>query len=174
MERFRHSVLYMIAGAALAMMAGCGELSDEVDLEEAESPSSFAGEPVYDAGTLCTRGGVTMHCCPTDYVMIGAHIDNNVFKCAPLAGTPGRRFADFRTNRNGMHACPVGSVMAGLHVDRNVLTCQSWSPGVVSEYVDGNPATVDAYPMHVCGAGIADEYAMTGIHVDRNLFTCGR
>jgi len=103
--------------------------------------------------------------------MIGAHVDNNVFKCAQLQTSPGYRYLDAGTQRNGMHACPYGSVMAGLHVDRNLLACQLPGTPVTSEYVDGNPATQDGYPMHVCGSG---GYGMSGIRVDYNLFTCAQ
>jgi hypothetical protein len=129
--------------------------------------------------TQCSGFGVIMHCCPSGFVMIGAQVDRNVFKCAMLnTGAGGARFADHATQRNGMHACPFGSVMVGLHSDQNVLTCQ-WlqepfspvpSSRVLSEYVDG-PApnlTFDRFPMHVCQPG----YAMAGIHVSKNLFTC--
>ncbi|RKH43161.1 hypothetical protein D7X12_13910 [Corallococcus sicarius] len=158
----------------ITVSAGCGaapEEEAEFDVEVAKSSLSFTGRVVYDAGSRCTVGGSTMHCCPTGYAMIGAHLSNDVFKCAQLSSTSGSRFLDAGGRRNGMHACPYGSVMVGLHVSNDYLACQYPGTGVVSEYVDGDPGTKDSYPMHVCGAG---GYAMSGIHVSNNLFNCAR
>ncbi|RKH63194.1 hypothetical protein D7V93_09100 [Corallococcus llansteffanensis] len=159
---------------AIMVIAGCGATPEdeaEFDVKVAESSLSFTGWVVYDAGTRCTVGGSTMHCCPTGYAMIGAHLSNDVFKCAQLSSTSGSRFLDAGGRRNGMHACPYGSVMVGLHVSNDYLACQYPGTSVVSEYVDGDPGTKDSYPMHVCGAG---GYAMSGIHVSNNLFNCAR
>jgi hypothetical protein len=51
---------------------------------------------------------------------------------------------------------------------------------VTTAFVDGNPPTNDAYPMHVCppanitpGSGqVWSGYAMSGIRIDQNKFTC--
>ena len=103
--------------------------------------------------------------------MIGAHLDRNVFKCAQLTQVASGPFIDFGTLRNGMHACPYGAIMIGFHRNKNYLACQYPGPSVASEYVDGNPATLDSYPMHVCWSA---QYAMSGIHDDHNQFTCAR
>ncbi|RKI02568.1 hypothetical protein D7Y15_35235 [Corallococcus sp. AB030] len=165
----------MVSLAAVTMLAGCGAAPEEeraeFDVEVAKSSLSFTGVPIYDAGTRCTVGGSTMHCCPTGYAMIGAHLGSDVFKCARLSSTSGSRFLDVGTTRNGMHACPYGSVMVGLHVGNNHLACQSPGTSVVFETVDGSPGTSDTYPMHVCLAG---GYAMSGINAGSNLFTCAR
>ncbi|NOK15836.1 hypothetical protein [Corallococcus carmarthensis] len=160
--------------AAITVLGGCGgtpESVEEFDVELSKSSLSFTGLVVNDAGTQCTVNGSTMHCCPVGYAMIGAHVTNNVFKCAQLSSTSGARYLDTGTSRNGMHACPYGSVMVGMNTSKNHLACQAPGTAVVSEYVDGNPATTDSYPMHVCGAG---GYAMSGINVGSNLYTCAR
>ncbi len=173
MERTRKSLCSAMIIAALTMIAGCSGPSGDTlvdekwDIEFAESPLSL-GQWVYDAGTQCTVGGTTMHCCPAGYAIIGAHLGNNVFKCAGLSSTSGPPFLDAGTQRNGMHACPYGSVMVGLHLGLNHLACRWPGTPVTAEYVDGNPPTSDGYPMHVCGSG----YAMSGIHAGNNLFTC--
>lgn len=158
----------------ITVSAGCGappEDEVEFDVEVAKSSLSFTGQVVYDAGSRCTVSGNTMHCCPAGYAMIGAHLGNDVFKCAQLSSTSGSRFINVAGRRNGMHACPLGSVMVGLHVSNDYLACQYPGTSAVSEYVDGNPGTNDSYPMHVCGSG---GYAMSGIHVSNNLFNCAR
>jgi hypothetical protein len=119
--------------------------------------------------TQCTIGNTTLHCCPAGQAMVGVHIDQNVFKCAPLtvprSGVP---FLDATppTQRNGMHSCPLNSVMVGLHAITNRLLCQALAIHV-SEAVDAIP-TEDGFPMHVCPAG----KTMSGIHVDGNLLNC--
>lgn len=162
-----------ILGIMVALLVagpGCGPADQEQHFEVGltQSALNLTGFWVYDAGTQCTVGGVSMHCCPSGHVMIGAHVNNNVFKCAQTTAMAGSRYLDAGTHRNKMHACPQGSVMVGLHVGKNMLACQTPSPTPVFEYVDGNPPTRDAYPMHVC----PNSYAMSGIHVDHNLFTC--
>jgi len=100
--------------------------------------------------------------------MLGARVDQNVWKCMTLESGPGEPFLDAGTQRFDMHACPLGSVMTGLHAALNYLACQFPASAISSEFVDGNPATQDEFPMHVCSAGV-----MTGIRDDRNEFTCG-
>ena len=122
-----------------------------------------------DTSTVCTAGGVAMHCCPEGLAMVGVHLDQNIFKCAPLNNTLGALFLDTGTVRNNMHACPLGSVMVGLHRDRNLLACKQVS-SITSERV--NTITV-AGGMHVCQSTVSTE-AMSGIHADQNRFTCAR
>jgi hypothetical protein len=158
--------------AAITAVAGCLEGADrqdeQYDVSMAESELAFTGWWVYDAGTQCTVAGVTMHCCPTGYAMIGANVGGNVFKCAQLTGFSSTRFFDGGTQRNNMHSCPYGSVMVGLHADWNYFACQTPYVPVVSEYVDGG--TQDGN-MHVCAGG---GYAMSGIRIDQNKFNCSR
>jgi hypothetical protein len=142
---------------------GSGE---SAEIGSLESSLISLGGTFYDSGTQCTVGGATMHCCPSGSVMIGAHVANNVFKCAWLGSSPGARSLDLGTQRNSMHACPFGQLMVGLHAVNNWLVCQNPGTTVQFEYVD--TGTQDGYPMHVCSSG----YAMAGIHVDQNRFTC--
>ena len=127
----------------------------------------------YDRTTVCTAGSVTMHCCPRGYVMVGAHLGDNVFKCGrPTDGLLGLTYADFTTQRNGMRACPVGMLMVGLHSGRNVLACQSPLVSAPTEVVDGNPPTTDGY-MHVCPSDLLrGSSAMAGINFSSDRFTC--
>lgn len=120
--------------------------------------------------TQCTVGGVTMHCCPTGDVMIGADANNDVFKCAPVQ-TPGALSldADPGTQRSNMHVCPYGQVMVGVSVPLNDLACMALPSGAITgERVD--VGTLDAHPMHVCDA--IPSSAMSGIRVDQNLLLC--
>lgn len=157
-----HSLCLLFVGL---LAGGCSDTA-EYQYDESVASLSFTGFFVYDAGTQCTVGGGTMHCCPAGSAMIGAHVNNNVFKCAILTSAAGTRFLDVGTQRNGMHACPPGNIMVGLHVNNNWLACQAPSPGPTFEFVDGT--TQDAFPMHVCPSN----FAMGGIHVGGNLFTC--
>jgi len=173
MNATRRSQWALTVLASCALVAGCEmDAQPEYMYDEAIADLSFTGLSVYDSGTRCNMiGGGQMHCCPNGTAMIGAHLDNDVFRCAQLTGVAGSRIENTHTNRtlrNGMHACPVGLVMVGLHVGRDSLLCQRPNPGVTFEYVDGNPGTLDGYPMHVC----QDGFAMSGIHVDNNRFTC--
>jgi hypothetical protein len=157
-----------LAVVAIVLGASCGappSPGEDVVMQEAEliTSTSFT----YDGFTQCTVGGTGMHCCPTDQAMIGAHVDQNVFKCAPLTvPRTGARFLDTGTQRNGMHSCPFGSVMVGLRADVNRLACQALAV-FVSESVD--TGTQDGFPMHVCAGG----NTMTGIRIDRNQLNCG-
>jgi hypothetical protein len=128
-----------------------------------------------DFSTQCvaSNGSISeqMHCCPTGYAMIGAQVDQNVFKCAPLHDQSGVITLDTGTQRNGMHSCPAAQVMVGLRADMNMLACRT-IPGspVTSERVD--TGTQDTFPMHVCQSTLISE-AMTGIRIDQNRLSCG-
>lgn len=179
----RHFVTFCLSlFVASSTLNGCGAaVDDETDIAHDGEDLTFNATPptgiVYDAGTQCTAGGVTMHCCPAGYAMIGARLDQNIFKCGRVdGGLFGSPYLDGSTQRNNMHSCPFGMVMVGFHEDRNLLACQ-WPTrqSVVFEYVDGS--TQDSYPMHVCPPTSASSYfyngyAMSGIRVDRNLFAC--
>jgi hypothetical protein len=157
--------------AMLVSLWACKQSNDGYEYDEALSGPKFTGTWVYDTGTLCTVGDATMHCCPPGMGMIGAHVTDNVFKCAQLTSTQGSRFLDTDTSRNGMRACPSGTVMVGLQVRNDQLACQTSMPAQTAERVDGSPGTPgteDTYPMHVCPHGSA----MSGIHVNHDALTC--
>jgi hypothetical protein len=172
------SVLVMAYLAAA--MSGCsnGSASGEDVASQSDSLITTTSGTFYDTGTQCTVGGTTMHCCPNGYAMIGAHVGQNVFKCAPLQFASGTRSLDTSTQRAGMHACPYGQVMVGFHNGLNRLACQTL-PGtsVSGEYTDPvppplfpNTPTQDGYPMHVCSPN--QGYTMSGINVGQNKFLC--
>jgi hypothetical protein len=167
----RTSLLIPLAGA----MGGCGAAPETTEDISAESSALIStSNTILDGSgapaTQCTVGGTTMHCCPAGRAMVGARVDQNVFKCGLLTVTNGTRFLDTGTQRNGMHACPVGSVMVGLHEGLNRLACQTLPGFVVREGVD--TGTQDGYPMHVCGLPGAEPGTMSGIRIDQNRFTC--
>jgi hypothetical protein len=161
-------------------------------LDEGPPPSSF-----YDGGTQCVAGGVSMHCCPAGNAMVGARLDNNVFKCAPLANASAPIVADYGTQRSfptspsgnpvTLHSCPFGSVMVGLRADMDILLCQqmptksagfTWD-AITTERIDDNTSdTQDAaaagqlgYSMHACETGVGSQ-AMSGINAASNIFNC--
>jgi hypothetical protein len=154
--------------AMLVTLGACKQANDGYEYDEALAGSRFTGAWVYDTGTLCTVGDATMHCCPGGMVMIGAHVGDNVFKCAQLTNTHGNRFLDIDMYRSGVHACPQGGVMVGLHVNNNQVACQTPGPGQAATHVAGTTQTVDGYPMHICPRG----HAMSGIRLKDNLLTC--
>jgi hypothetical protein len=160
----------VFALAALATLASC-KSNDGYEYDAALVAPGLTGFWIYDTGTVCTVHDATMHCCPAGMAMIGAHVVDNVFKCAQLTATKDSRFLDLDTARNGMRACPSGSVMVGLHVNNNQLACQTPNPGRTIEHMDGSPGTpgtLDGYPMHICPNG----YAMSGIGVNKNTLAC--
>ena len=68
--------------------------------------------------TQCNVGRTIMHCCPDGQAMVGVHVGQNVYKCAPITvPRSGARFLDTSTVRNGMHSCPLNSVMVGFHAE---------------------------------------------------------
>ncbi len=145
-------------------------------------PVSFAD----DGSTGCGVGGVWMHCCPPGEAMVGARLDQNVFKCAELQDGSGEVVADFSTYRSVslpsddgtttnfvMHACPFGYVMVGYHEDMDVLACQKIPPNTVSDSITGelvDTGTQDGY-MHTCES-TPYAYAMSGIDPGNNLLLC--
>jgi hypothetical protein len=157
----------LLALAILMTLANC-KSSEGYEYDEALAAPQFTGSWVYDTGTLCTVGDATMHCCPAGMAMIGAHLADNVFKCAQLTDPHGTQFLDTNTSRNGMHACPSGSVMVGLHVNNDQLACQRPDATRPVAHAEGTPGTLDSYPMHVCPRG----HAMSGIHPNDNALAC--
>ena len=160
----------LFALVILGAVGSCKSSGDGYESDEALAGPRFTGAWVYDTGTLCAAGDVTMHCCPPGMALIGAHVGDNVFKCAQLVGSHDNHPPGVDTPRAGMHACPPGEIMVGLHVITNQLACQAVHPGLTVEHVTGRPGTVDSYPMHVCPPGAA----MIGIHVTDNTITCER
>ncbi len=123
------------------------------------------------SATQCFAGGWWMHCCPTGYVMVGADVGGNVFKCAPLATPSGTPTGDSGTWRNNMHSCPYGSAMAGLRADHDVLACVPVTgSGVVNERIDWQTQDVQQ-PMHACDPGTPTA-VMSGIDVASGQFNC--
>jgi hypothetical protein len=177
--------------ACLALAAGlnfgCSAQGPESpeDYGAVAQPLEFTSAIVYDPGTVqyvydpSTATWMGLHTCPSGSVMIGAHIGNNVWKCAQVpAGSLGTPRIDRYTIRNGMHSCPIGQVMVGLHVGNNALACSTTNPAitVAHELTDGNPPTNDSYPMHVCKPNpffANHSTAMTGVHIGNNVWTCG-
>jgi hypothetical protein len=186
---------YLAIISALVMTTGCGAEDTGSESDDTASTlqrlefttggtDSTTAIWTYDSST--TKGiqdpgrptFLTMHTCPTDSVMIGAHIGNNVWKCAKVpSGSLGTPIVDRTTVRNGMHACPPGKVLVGLHVGQNAWACAQASPAITTghEITDGNPATTDGY-MHVCpNHPFFSNHitAMTGLHIGNNIWTCG-
>lgn len=165
-------ICVVLASLTTLGLASCAtentpETADTPETAEHDSALNLTGDFIYDSGTQCSAGGATMHCCPDGYVMIGAHVDRNVFKCGRVTGFASSFVAlDLFTQRNGMHACPQPLVMVGLHANNNWLACRQPATSPVFEFVD--TGTQDGFPMHVCPSGSA----MAGIRVDQNRFTC--
>ena len=149
----------------LVTLAHC-KSTEGYESDEALAGPRFTGSWLYDTGTLCTVGEVTMHCCPSGMAMIGAHVVDNVFKCAQLTDPHGEQFLDIETFQNGMHRCPSGSVMVGLHVTNNQFACRR--RGGASPRPCEGFGTMDSYPMHVCPHG----HAMSGIRLNDNVLAC--
>ncbi len=150
-------------------------------LNNAELGGAYPSKTIYDPApgtnnpaTQCTvsNGSTsdTMHCCPSGYAMVGAHIGQNVFKCGRIVSPNGPAKLDTGTQRYSMHACPYGSVMVGLDVGANRLACQpTVTNTVVGEWLD--TGSQDLYPMHVCNPSDTSA-GMSGIDVGGNRLLC--
>lgn len=168
------STLSFIGLVLCVQAAGCSDATDAEPEPVAELglPLNFTGAVYYDQTTQCETAESVMHCCPNDWFMVGAHLDTNTFKCAQMSFSgPYRRarVLDTSTQRWGMRACPERTLMVGYNQSLDQLLCQG-GMAVQFEFVDGNPATQDGFPMHVCGA--SNHYAMSGIDPGQNRFTC--
>ncbi len=163
----------VILTIATALAAGCGQAApQESTVTQSSADTVNLNTAFYDFGTQCVVGGTQMHCCPTGSAMIGARVDENVFKCANLIDQSGAIDLDTGTQRNGMHSCPFGQVMVGLQGTLNRLACQTIpSNPVVTETVD--TGTEDSFPMHVCSEA-SGPATMTGIRIDQNRLNCGQ
>src|SRR5262249_7774125 len=167
MSMSRQLATMSFALVILATLAHC-KSNEGYEYDEALAGPAFTGSWIYDTGTLCTVGGVTMHCCPSGMAMIGAHVVDNVFKCAQLTEPHGEPFLDLETFRNGMHTCPSGSVMVGLHVTNNQFACQRPEAAHPLAHADETRGSLDGYPMPVCPHG----HVMTGIRLTDNVLAC--
>src|SRR4051812_18198087 len=117
----KHFVKGFVALAMAASFAGCMASDDTASVAESDSELGL-DSTLFDSGTVCTAGGVQMHCCPNGFVMTGIHVNDNVLRCSRLqAGFTGPTTLDAGTVRNSMHACPIGQLMVGIHVGRNLL-----------------------------------------------------
>jgi hypothetical protein len=168
-----------LAVVSMAMTTACGTAPDaQENVSEARSGlTSGLYDGLNSAPTQCTVGGITMHCCPPNMVMIGARIDKNVFRCeqAPEpTGVPlGAPFLDDNTQINNMHSCPKGTVMVGLHAALNKLACAAAGPPEILRVLENfGPGLQDAFPMHVCSLNGASRGMMSGIRIDQNNFNC--
>jgi hypothetical protein len=167
-----------ISWAGIIVLLGCGSVdggfgeSGDGSVGKQPTPLEFRATQ-YDYGdNQCVFNGLSMHCCPgnapgqTRWVMVGAHLDLDVFKCAELdPPTYAPPFVDTGTVRDNMHACPPDSVMVGFHLQANQLACIPLERAM-QEWPDNG--TQDDFQMHVCPAG----RAMSGIHAVENRFLC--
>ena len=106
--------------------------------------------------------------------MVGAHLDQNVFKCAKLR-------ANYRIGlwtiafkgpenviRNGVHSCAPNNIMLGYRRDTDTLLCRSLPNVGFVEWLDGS--TQDpTFSMHICPTLGA---TMSGINPATNTFAC--
>ncbi|HEY2405013.1 MAG TPA: hypothetical protein VGI10_03375 [Polyangiaceae bacterium] len=172
---FRLNTIPIILIIAGAFAGGCGQAAPDQESTDTKSSADTVNlnTTFYDFGTQCVAGGTQMHCCPNGSAMIGARVDQNVFKCANLFDTSGAITLDTGTQRNGMHSCPFGSVMVGLQATLNRFACRTIPSNPVStETVD--TGTEDGFPMHVCSQASGNPATMTGIRIDQNKFNCGQ
>jgi hypothetical protein len=193
----------MFTVAATVAVVGCsgtdGTSGDGTEVATTSESLLFHNPAGFDDGnpaTQCVVKGISVHCCfsfagNTPSVMIGARVDQNVFKCAELLASnpsdgspafldgPGQPTNTIRPAGSGIHACPLGSLMTGYHHDRDLLLCQKLAnaghsgPLPLKERVDPIPGLLpmeDSYPMHVCG----NTEAMGGINISQNVFLCDR
>ena len=130
---------------AAAMLLSCEGMEDPPNTEDVEvvmDPLQLIGpvnDPLFPGGpvTVCTVGGVTMHCCPNfqpgvpHYVMVGLNLAQNKFRCARLPNefinTLAITLAPVNTTKlkDGITfspACP-GGAMVGLHWDLKRVAC---------------------------------------------------
>lgn len=161
----------------LAMHAGCegidpqviGRVSAEITL----SNSHWDGDN--ESATQCN----SMHCCPPQYAMQGAHFGNNVFRCAQVRIDEGSCYVDGDNEANttrsfdgvSMHACPSGYYMKGYNAGADDITCCPYASGNAAATWYNDTGTQDAYPMHTCYFLTSD--VMEGVKTSTNEFGCG-
>jgi hypothetical protein len=156
---------------------GCG--ADDADLSAVrvvESPlfsdlDVFYDPPTVGGGpTVCSSGGLQMHCCPPGSAMTGANIRTNQFACRTLAAPTNIKDVYLSTERVGptgqtILGCSQQAVIKGLHVGQSKVMCQRVPFFLATQYIDGS--TTDGV-MHVCPV----PYAIRGIDVNNNKFFC--
>ena len=69
MYRSRRLAIRLFVLIILATLASC-KSNEGYEYDEALSGPRFTGSWIYDTGTLCTVGEITMHCCPSGMAMI--------------------------------------------------------------------------------------------------------
>jgi hypothetical protein len=137
--------------------------------------------------TVCTVGGVTMHCCPEwqagrlHYVMVGMNLSTNTFTCArlpsgfgnPDIGTP--TLTSMVQTLDGETigpVCPGKQAMLGYHFDQKKAVCAAFNdPLSVFPYLDTR-APVNG--TKICQGGVtpggANNAVMNGVSLN-NPFT---
>lgn len=166
--------LFGLSLLSAALAFGCSSQVDATDSNVETQESHLDFDPYHDyydgpgqrTYTQTEVGGITMHTCPPGYVMIGAHVSDNVFRCI-LTRSVGTPQLDTGTQRDGMHACPANMTMVGLHAELNYLAC-AYAGAFYEGSSNGAPENQDKYPMHTCW----QNYAMTGINIGENRFLC--
>jgi hypothetical protein len=127
----------------------------------------------------CSVGGITMHCCADGFVMIGAHLAQNVFKCTRInSSMQGARYL----SANNSCTVPPGyhtDLMVGFHEAFGRALCQQPVNQPTTPLWDQPPnATQDGWPMHVCpGPSVFNPFkgsALVHINPSTNAFLCGR
>jgi hypothetical protein len=95
-------------------------------LLKCEKLNSPNGAPFLDTGTQRSIGGLTMHACPANSVMVGFHGTTNRFACQRINGTMSEALdsstQDNESNYN-IHTCTAGRAMTGAHTDQNKFGC---------------------------------------------------
>jgi hypothetical protein len=128
-------------------------------------PTAFnASNVIYDHATMCNVGGISMHCCPDGYAMIGADMAQDVFKCAqPSGGLFGSRVLGTGATSPNTWSCGLvsfgePSLMVGFSASSNTALCQASATLEATETNVGYATYVDrctyydpsSTSMHVC------------------------
>ena len=191
--------LALLLGAFSVLASACGlnvedatnaeDAANAEEVAESDEALSFVTDPgqtspfVNDAGSQCWSDSLPgwVHCCPFGHAMVGAHLGNNVFRCAKIQGGLSN-FADGHEQRNGMLSCPLGKIMVGYwnggwwNTDRIVCATPGNAPQWIEFVDDGGTAASQDSGMHVCKKDTTNpgRYAMSGIHRENNRFNCFR
>jgi hypothetical protein len=132
------------AGWAASHGYGSGTLQG-YGLAQDPTPTAFgATNVISDYNTVCTVGGINMHCCPTGYAMVGANLGSNVFKCAqPSGGLSGARTLGLISTQGIAAACPKPTLMVGFHADLNRVACQTSITFDIANGTTGSTTYID-------------------------------
>jgi hypothetical protein len=164
----------------MGALPGCeapevGEAPEEVGVET----SAYSMTNVYYDGspgspfTACTMNGISMHCCPAGFAMLGVDLATNVFKCGRVNGgmNGGPRYTVNFNYGNKQCGSQSGfnrlAVMIGYNESFNTALCQA--PTYEAYYKRINTSTFDSRGMHVC----PPTAAMTGINLGTGAYECG-